>query len=136
MRRHRPAIYLAGPMTKPDLMENVAYGMKVGKQMARDGFAPYIPMLDAFMHFEMPAEYELLLEWDFAWIERADGLYRLRGESPGADREVEFAKSLAIPVYFQEDKARKHTRLHSDLGYAEMLRDFGLGGQTWDSLAS
>jgi hypothetical protein len=47
-----------------------------------------------------PHDYELWLEIDFAWVKKCDALIRLPGESSGADREVELARSLGIPVYF------------------------------------
>lgn len=122
----RPCVYVAGPMSLGDLMDNVAYGMKVGKRMVVDGFAPYVPMLDAFMHFP-DGSYEMLLEWDFAWIARSDALYRLNGASAGADREVEFAGKQGIPVFYQSPETRRHSTIQKDLGYLEMMDYFRLG---------
>lgn len=34
---------------------------------------------------------------------RCDALYRMEGDSPGADREVEFANMHNIPVFFDID---------------------------------
>jgi hypothetical protein len=36
---------------------------------------------------------------DLAWVEAADALIRLPGESVGADQEVALARKLGIPVF-------------------------------------
>lgn len=103
MKSKRLRVYVAGPMTIGEPLDNIYEGAKVGKRMVRDGLAPYIPHLDAYMMWWDEASYELLLDWDFAWIEKADALYRIEGASPGADREVEFARELGIPVFVSYD---------------------------------
>lgn len=91
-------VYIAGPMTG-DLGGNVAAGIKLGQQMVRDGLAPFIPHLDAYMFWTMPDDYEILLDWDFAWIQASDVMFRMDGPSPGADREVALAQKLGLPVF-------------------------------------
>jgi hypothetical protein len=111
-------------MTVGDFMSNVHYGLKVGRQMVLDGLAPYVPMFDAYMFPQHDLDtYEVLLDWDFSVIRRCDALYRLRGKSPGADREVEYALANGIYVYQQSKDARHHSSLHSDYEYKAMLWD-------------
>lgn len=108
----RYRIYVAGPMSKGDFMENIHTGLRVGRELFMEGFAPYVPHLDAYMFPISQAEtperevqiYNELLEWDFAWIEVSDALIRLPGVSAGADREVAWAESLAIPVFYEMDE--------------------------------
>jgi hypothetical protein len=108
----RLRVYLAGPMTVGDPMENIHNALRLGRQMVRDGLAPYIPQLDAYMMWWDTADYEALLDWDFAWVQVSDALFRMPGDSSGADREVALARSLDIPVFTV---------------YADLLEHAGLG---------
>lgn len=88
---------------------NIKKGIEYGKMMLRDGLAPYIPHLDTFMFKPEQAlvnpesgesEWKGLLEWDLEWVAASEALFRIAGESTGADLEVEVARSLGIPVFF------------------------------------
>ena len=63
------------------------------------GWAPYIPHLSFYWHTLYPHDYEVWMKLDLSWIERCDVLLRLPGLSKGADREVEHAIKLGVPVY-------------------------------------
>ena len=43
---------------------------------------------------------------DLEWVSCSDAVLRLPGESAGADREVQHAKSLNIPVYYSIEEAK------------------------------
>lgn len=93
-------IYVASPMSKQPI-EGPRAATKVADQLVAAGHFPYLPQLDrlwAYMTGEKP--YETWLAMDFAWIRKCDCLIRCPGESPGADREVAYAKSIGKPVYF------------------------------------
>ena len=64
------------------------------------GFAPFVPHLTGFWDFASPKKYETWLAYDMEWLRACDALLRMIGESPGADREVELAESLGIPVFY------------------------------------
>ena len=101
-------IYLAGPVTKPDPFTNVLRAIRVADDLMDKGFAVIIPHLSYFQQKYGEARdvgdygkgYELWLKIDFEFIRRSDGLYRMSGFSLGADREVEFAKSINRPVFY------------------------------------
>jgi hypothetical protein len=64
------------------------------------GYAPFCPQLTVLAELIHPVPYESWLGSDFEWVEVCDVLLRLPGESKGADREVEHAKSKSIPVAY------------------------------------
>lgn len=101
-------VYLAGPMTKPDPKENALIAIKYADKLLSLGYAPFIPQLSVFWeeHGTISGDdnygegYEMFLRMDFEWIRRCDCLLRIPGYSLGSDREVEFARSRDIPVFF------------------------------------
>lgn len=105
----RPRIYVSGPISKGDREHNIERGIKAGLQLFRMGFAPFIPHLS---HFAMPKAvhgtkaYEQWLEVDFSYISTCAAVLRLQGVSEGADREVAFARSLKIPIYYNVEDLR------------------------------
>lgn len=98
----RPRVYLAGPMAHGNRMVNIHNALRLGQQMVHDGFAPYVPQLDAYMMWG-PDDYENLLDWDFAWVQVSDALFRMPGKSAGADREVAMAEAFGVPVFTDYD---------------------------------
>ena len=93
-------VYVAGPITKGDQFLNVRRAFDAGQVLLDAGFAPFVPHATCFWHMIHEGDYEAWLAYDFAWIERCDALLRIPGESAGADREVAYALSLGLPVFF------------------------------------
>jgi nucleoside 2-deoxyribosyltransferase len=62
------------------------------------GFVPFCPHLSHYPDIAQPRGYEAWLAYDLVWLESCDVLLRLPGESPGADREVAYARQHGIPV--------------------------------------
>lgn len=85
-------VYVAGPYSKPDPVENSNRAIRVCTDLLDAGYAPFCPHLSLAWHLVTPRPYETWLEYDFEWIRACDVLYRLSGESKGADREEVFAK--------------------------------------------
>ena len=138
----RPRIYIAGPISKGDRDANVQAGITAGRDLLNAGFAPFIPHLS---HIIEPGaligtpEYEQWLELDFSYISVCDALFRLPGESAGADREVAFAESIGIPVFTSLEALKAQifpkgdSRFHALLGQLGRLHDrkqADYGGQT------
>lgn len=93
-------IFISGPYTKGDVAQNVKHSMDIANALINGGFAPYCPHLTHFLHMNAYQEYEIWLKLDLVYLEICDGLLRLDGESGGADKEVEFAHQLKIPVFY------------------------------------
>ena len=93
-------VYIAGPYSKGDVAVNVRNAFEVANKLADLGFAPFIPHYTHFWHMMFPRPYEFWLKLDKQFLPCCDALLRLPGESHGSDTEVDFARSLDIPVFF------------------------------------
>lgn len=92
-------VYLAGPYTKPDPAVNTRNAILLGAEIRdRFGVTVYVPHFSHFEHLLRPQPWERWLQIDLQWVERATVLYRMPGESAGADIEVAAAKAKGIPV--------------------------------------
>lgn len=93
-----PRIYIAGPYSKGDVEQNVQNAMVAGDLVIEAGGAPLVPHWTHFQHQFRPHDYETWVSIDFSHLVTCDALWRLPGESSGADREVAFAHEHGIPV--------------------------------------
>jgi len=78
--------------------------MGVADRLIHLGFAPFVPHLYHFLHLMAPHDYEVWMAVGLAWLRTCDAVLRLPGESPGADREVEVARILEIPVFYSVEE--------------------------------
>lgn len=93
-------MYIAGPLTSSPY-SNVKEAVEVADNLMEHGFYPYLPHLTSLWAMIMGDKpFNKWLEFDEAWLSRCDAVLRLPGESPGSDREVEYAKSIGIPVFY------------------------------------
>lgn len=98
--KHTPLVYIAGPLTKPDPIRTSRHAIAVHLELLELKIPSICPHLSTFAHFHTPKDYEQWLWLDFEHIKRCDLLLRLIGDSPGADREVVFARELGLPIIF------------------------------------
>jgi hypothetical protein len=99
-------IYIAGPYSADSLADreaNVDAAIGAAIELFRLGHFPYVPHLTHFVDLRAHAlganlDWDDYLRWDEAWLEVCDALVYL-SPSPGADRELEFARSLGKTVY-------------------------------------
>lgn len=103
-------IYVAGPYTKGDVAVNVRKAYEAATHLADLGFAPFVPHATHFWHLLFPRPYEFWLELDRQYLPCCAAVLRLPGESLGADREVELAGTLEIPVFTEIESLVKHFR--------------------------
>ena len=97
---NRPLIYFAGPYQFPDPVENSHRTIKAADRLMRTGLlTAYVPHLSLLWHIVEPHDADWWYDYDLAVLARCDGLLRLPGRSIGADNEILFAESRAIPVY-------------------------------------
>jgi hypothetical protein len=95
-----PLVYIAGPITKPCPMENARQGMAMFDLLLATGWCvPFCPHLSVFHHIYSPKSHAEWLAYDFQIISHCDALYRMPGESVGADKEEEFCEQEGIPVF-------------------------------------
>lgn len=120
----RKRVYIAGPISKGDLAENINAATDAFHALLHAGFAPLCPHWSAFSGgvyrsteekvpfalaetLPLSTTHEDWVAVDLPWVSVADAVLRIGGESVGADREVAEAKRLGIPVFtnFTELKA-------------------------------
>lgn len=94
-------VYVSGPLTSSgDIASNIRKAADVGTVLLDAGHFPYVPHLNYFHEIIHPRPYEVWIKADMAWVQKSDALIRLPGKSGGADREVEVADRLGIPIYY------------------------------------
>jgi hypothetical protein len=96
-------IYVAGPYTKGDVAVNVRNAYEAANHLADLGFAPFVPHATHFWHMLFPRPYEFWLNLDNQFLPYCEAVLRLPGESSGADKEVQLARSLGLPVFTDVD---------------------------------
>lgn len=103
----QPLVFVSGPLTTGnalDLVENVRRACKAADEIVALGGIPVIPHLSIFWcQFSEDAaarSYDDWMQWCYAQLRKCAMLYRLPGESKGADLEVSEAAAHGIPVYY------------------------------------
>ncbi len=95
-------IYIAGPLNvdSDDEKVNVQVALMTAEAIINMGAMPYVPHLTLFWdkQFKHPKEYWMKL--DTFWLAKCDALYRIPGNSEGAEEEVLLAHKLKIPVLY------------------------------------
>ena len=92
-------VYVAGPYSG-DTDANIAKALFYADQLLEVGYVPYVPHLSHYWNLEYSHDYETWMGQCLEWVARCDALVRVPGKSPGADREVEHANYLNIPVFY------------------------------------
>lgn len=129
----RPAVYVAGAITKGDVVENVKKAHAAGTALLKAGFAVVVPHGSVFFGNETITSvttceddtfrekdrkvgfvidvladgipYETWIDHSLELVRRCDCLLRLEGESRGADLEEAEANLCGMPVYRSVDEA-------------------------------
>lgn len=102
--RTKPLVYVAGPYSSPDPVENTHKAIKIADELYLDGLVtPVLPHLSALWHMVAPHPYEFWLEYDLELLHWCHAVYRFYGESSGADGEVRQALEDDKPVFFKRE---------------------------------
>lgn len=114
--RRRLRVYVAGPISS-NVFEGVQRGVAVGRKLFLDGLAPFVPHFDAYWWLP-DGNWRSYLEYDLEYVSICDAVYRLAGESKGADLECRVATEHGIPIFYEEGDEMDYRAL---LANAEML---------------
>lgn len=96
----RPLVYLAGPysfdpiVTTHEAVHNADAAQDTGLVTV------YVPHLSMLSNLVKPKPVNHWYAWDLAMLARCDALWRIPGDSFGADNEVSFAIERHIPVFY------------------------------------
>lgn len=106
-------VYVAGPISKGNLADNIRLACRAGLVLVREGIPCIVPHLTCYLgqmcnHAGAAVIPESLpygttiQHWyleGVAMVRRCDAVLRLPGESTGSDLEVKEARALHLPVF-------------------------------------
>lgn len=95
----RPLIFISGPYSNGDQVLNTHAAIRAAELLYAVGAVPYVPHLSIAWHMYQPHTPEWWYEFDLHVLARCQALYRLPGDSIGADREEAEAVHLGIPIF-------------------------------------
>lgn len=123
-------IYVAGPISKGSISDNIERAHEAGLALVKAGFAVIVPHGSCFWGnkitevtqsgtgrqwaaFEpevLPGDSKIedWYEMDLEIVGRCDAVLRLDGESKGADAEVTHALKLGKKVFYSVEEARSY----------------------------
>lgn len=109
----RPVVYISGPISgSGNLYENINRGVVYWDQMIEDGLAPICPHMNDFgyiMQGRKP-DWSTALACDLPLVSRSDALFRIAGDSEGADLEEWYAHRNNVPVFHDYEKLLQYCR--------------------------
>lgn len=92
-------VYLSGPISKGDQEHNFAQAATMQVELVKLRFAVLNPMLTMKLPGHEAIAHESWIASDLPWVEMADAVLRLPGESIGADMETRHADEHGVPVF-------------------------------------
>lgn len=99
-----PLVYVAGPYTNPDPVENTHRAVQWGERIiATESASALVPHITLLWHAIAPHPEVYWYALDIAHLARCDALFRFPGPSTGADKEIAFAHVKGIPVFADFD---------------------------------
>jgi hypothetical protein len=113
-------IYIASPYTLGEVGANVSVQVEAAHRILDMGHCPIAPVLSHYLHIHRQRPYEEWLQMCLTLVTRVDLLLRLPGESKGADREVEFANKIRVPVLHGWDELEDRLQLRRE-GYERQI---------------
>lgn len=95
-------MYISGPITAGSRNHNFHQACEAHQALMLAGFAPLNPMATMTLPFswESHMKHWLWLECDLPWVEVADAVLRLPGDSDGADAELLHAAKYGVPIFY------------------------------------
>jgi hypothetical protein len=104
----RRLIYVAGPYTHPDPVENTHATCRVAMAIyERTEWCPVVPHLSLLWHAVVPRPERHWLDYDLHLLRACDAIVRLPGFSRGADGEMQEAERIGLPVVQFDDLPRE-----------------------------
>lgn len=94
-----PLIYISGPYSSDPVDGTRAAIAAADFLWSKREIPSIVPHLSHLHHLVAPRSYEEWIRLDLALVERCDALWRLPGDSTGADIEMIHADDLGIKVF-------------------------------------
>jgi hypothetical protein len=109
----RLKVYVAGPYSNGDPQTNVDNAIDVGEQITQMDADPFVPHLNHYRHLRHAHDNQHWIDEDLRWLDVCDALYRMPGDSKGADGEVAYAEAHGIPVFQTLCELRRWVKCHT-----------------------
>ena len=109
-------VYVAGPYSADNVisvLNNMREGMRLSTKVLLAGYAPFCPWIDHHFCLMLRNDEELTVEdyykYSMAWLDVSDAVLLLPGweTSTGTLAEIERAKELNIPVYYDFEELQE-----------------------------
>ena len=108
-------VYVAGAMSADNILtmlNNIHDGLKLGSELLKLGFAPFVPHFDIFfkiqngVDFDIPMQY--YYDYTMQWLKVSDCVLVCPNweNSKGTLAEIAMAEKLCIPVYYNIKELR------------------------------
>lgn len=91
-------VYVAGPLRSTHFVSHVRKAIEVGDELYKLGYIPFIPHVNFLWEIMYEKDADEWLAWDKEWLLSCDVLFRIPGQSEGADMEERWATENGIPV--------------------------------------
>ena len=88
----RPWVYIAGPYSQGDPVQNTRRAILVANMIVDYGVVPIVPHLTMTWDLSFPRPPLFWYEYTLDLLRRCDAIYRIKGESVGADKEWAWAE--------------------------------------------
>lgn len=109
MSNQPPKVYIAGPYSS-DPETNTKVAIMTWHAVTDMGAIPYVPHLAHYLDAARSRDYEEWMQHCLQWVDVCDALYRIPGESPGSDREIQHALQKDIPVFYELDELEQFVK--------------------------
>lgn len=104
----RKRVYISGAISLGDPTENFARFSKAFFDCVYNGYSPYNPGLTMALPGNGQLSQETWMAICLPWVQAADVVLRLTGESKGADEECSYARTLGKPVFDSMEELNKY----------------------------
>lgn len=105
----RMRVYIAGPYSL-NPAECTARAIDIAERITELGAVPFVPHLNHHWDVRHPHPWSFWLQYDLEWLPACHALFRIEGDSPGADLEVEDAFEMGIPIFFTLEDLAEHIK--------------------------
>lgn len=101
----RLKVYVSGPLTTGGASwDKMNRALDVGRTLIDRGYSPLVPHYTYLLDRDGAVPHDVWMEVDLPWVEVADVVLRLPGESRGAAIETDHAEACGVPVYHSLDE--------------------------------
>lgn len=108
--RKRCLVYIAGPLTLNGTHRNVHAACAIWEQFRLNDVIAICPHWSSIQDMVLPICYDSWIKYDFDLIPHCSAIFRMPGDSPGADQETALADRLGIPVFHDFARCTQYLR--------------------------